>query len=65
MDEKKMFYRKDEILKMFGVTNATIDRWEKQGDFPKSIKISSRFRGWFTTDIDNWLGALRSHESNA
>lgn len=32
-----------------------INRMAREGEFPKSIKISESRQGWLEEDIDNWI----------
>lgn len=44
-----------EITNMFKVTRATLDKWEKQGNFPRRIKIGKRVVAWKESDIENFI----------
>jgi prophage regulatory protein len=37
------------------LSNATIYRLIKQGEFPKQIKLSERSAVWSMDEIDNWF----------
>jgi prophage regulatory protein len=32
-----------------------VERLEKRGDFPKSIKIGVRAKGWLLSEIQEWM----------
>lgn len=52
----KLYYiRKPELLKITGLSNSTIWRMEKIGQFPKRRKISKILVGWLSTEIEQWL----------
>lgn len=38
-----------------GVTNVTLWRWEKDGSFPKRIRIGGNSAGWLESEIDDWI----------
>lgn len=43
------------VMEITSLSNATIYRLIKQGDFPKQIKLSQRTVVWNMDEIDNWL----------
>ena len=43
------------VMEITSLSNATIYRLMKQGDFPKQIKLSQRSVIWNMNEIDNWL----------
>ena len=43
------------VMEITSLSNATIYRLMKQGDFPKQIKLSQRSVIWDMNEIDNWL----------
>jgi prophage regulatory protein len=45
----------DKVKEITSLSNATIYRLIKQGDFPKQIKLSKRTVVWNMDEIDNWL----------
>lgn len=47
--------RKRELLKMIPLSDATIWRMEKRGEFPKRFTLGGRAVGWFADEIDEWL----------
>jgi len=42
------------------VDRTTLWRWERDGTFPKRVKLGSR-SGWFEDEIDAWI-AQRANE---
>ena len=44
-----------ELEEITGLSRTTIWRLEKNGKFPKKVKISSRLIGWRSSDIENWI----------
>ena len=53
-----MFVRFAEVIKMTGLSKATIYRQMEAGNFPKTVKLSTRAVAWRRADIDEWLGRL-------
>jgi prophage regulatory protein len=51
--------RKPEALKMLGVSDCTVWRWENAGKFPKRIQLGANSTGWFEHEIREWLESRR------
>ena len=51
--------RLDEVKKITGLSKASIYRFEKNGDFPKKVNIGKRSIGWFESDVEEFLLALK------
>ena len=49
------FIREPECLKITGLSRSTRWRLEREGKFPKRIKISENTIGWFPKDIEKWI----------
>lgn len=47
--------RPAETAKKLGVTNVTLWRWEKEGLFPKRIKIGPSAAGHIEEEVDAWI----------
>jgi len=47
--------RKPELFNKVPLSDATIWRREKAGDFPKRIKLGGNSVGWFENEIEDWL----------
>ncbi|MEY8881124.1 helix-turn-helix transcriptional regulator [Donghicola sp. XS_ASV15] len=44
------------------LSRATIYRKQVKGEFPSSVKLSTRCVGWYADEIEMWLGQLpRTH----
>ena len=48
------------LLARVGVSPATIYRMISSGEFPRSVRIGVRAKGWRSDEIDDWL-ASRPH----
>ena len=49
--------RKRELFKMIPLSDVTVWRLEKKGEFPKRFTLGGRAVGWFADEIDEWLDA--------
>ena len=47
--------RKDDVVRVTGLSISTIDRLEKKGEFPKRRKISERLVAWTEDEIKEWI----------
>lgn len=50
--------RKPELLRMVGLSDATLWRQEKSGTFPKRLRLGGNSCGWLSTEIDAWLKSI-------
>jgi predicted DNA-binding transcriptional regulator AlpA len=41
--------------KFGGISRSTVDRWEKEKNFPKRISLGPNTVGWDLEAVDNWL----------
>jgi prophage regulatory protein len=48
--------RKPEVLKRTGLSDTTIWRLEKVGDFPKRVQLTDAGSvGWVEAEVDRWI----------
>lgn len=47
--------RKPELIARLGLSDATIWRRERKGDFPKRISLGGKAVGWIESEVDAWL----------
>ena len=47
--------RKPEVLNAVGLSDCTVWRMEKDGKFPKRLKLGAQSVGWFESEIVGWL----------
>lgn len=45
----------EHIVEATGLCSTTIWKLEKQGQFPKRVKLSPNRVGWRETDLDEWV----------
>lgn len=41
--------------KVGNVSHVTIWRWEKDGHFPKRIRLGGNSSGWLESEVDKWI----------
>lgn len=47
--------RKPELLRVVGLSDATIWRLERAGRFPKRVQLGGSAVGWIESEICGWL----------
>jgi prophage regulatory protein len=55
--------RVEEVANYLSLSKATIYRLIKSGDFPPSIKLSTRRVGWKKETVDAWLDKLMAQDA--
>ena len=56
--------RKPELFNKVPLSDATIWRREKAGDFPKRIKLGGNSVGWFESEVEEWLAKKASDRTD-
>jgi len=49
------FLRKPEVIKLVGLSDTTIWRMEKRGEFPQRRQLSQRAVGWLSDEVFSWM----------
>ena len=49
--------RLPEVLRITGLSRASIYRLVRSGTFPPSVKLTARTVGWYSTDVEAWIAA--------
>ena len=52
---KERIIRKPELLSIIGLSDPTIWRMEKDGKFPKRLRLGGNSCGWLESEVDDWL----------
>ena len=52
---KERVIRKPELLAMIGLSDPTIWRMEKDGKFPKRLRLGGNSCGWLLSEIMGWM----------
>lgn len=47
-----------EVEAIVGVGRTTLWKWEKDGAFPKSVRVGRQRKAWRESDIRVWLATL-------
>lgn len=53
--DRQRIIRKPELLNMIGLSDPTIWRMEKDGKFPKRLRLGGNSCGWLESEISGWL----------
>lgn len=62
MEQTEVVLREKKVIDITGLSRTTIWRQEREGKFPRRIKISERAVGWLKSDILNWLKDRKGKE---
>lgn len=49
--------RRKELCRMVGLSDVTIWRLEREGDFPKRISLGGNSVGWLEDEVVAWIAA--------
>jgi len=60
---QKEVFREKEVIKIFGKSRSSIWRDEKEGRFPRRVKIGVRAVGWLRSSLESHLRGLKEQES--
>ena len=52
---RKRIIRKPELLNIIGLSDPTIWRMEKNGDFPKRLRLGGNSCGWLEAEVNEWI----------
>ena len=52
---RERIIRKPELLAMVGLSDPTIWRMERNGKFPKRIRLGGNSCGWVASEIFGWI----------
>ena len=55
------FLRMREVLALLRVSRSTLNRWIREGAFPRPVKLGKRAVRWRRSDIEGWLKELQSN----
>ncbi|HEC11811.1 MAG TPA: AlpA family phage regulatory protein [Acidiferrobacteraceae bacterium] len=51
--------RKNQVRELTGLSDRTIDRKEKAGEFPTRVLVSANAVGWREDEVNDWIDALQ------
>jgi len=43
-----------QILDRLPIARSTLQKWEKEGDFPKSVQIGPNRKAWYEDEVAAW-----------
>ena len=47
--------RKPDVAGRLGISQSTIQRLEKAGDFPRRVRLGPRAVAWRASEIEDWI----------
>ena len=47
--------RKPDVAARLGISQSTIQRLEKAGDFPRRVRLGPRAVAWRASEIEDWI----------
>lgn len=54
-----------EVLRITGVSTATLYRWIKDGHFPAPVKLGPNSVGWRASVVRNWIDSRQTVVENS
>jgi prophage regulatory protein len=58
-EKPKRLLRLPAVIDKTGMPPATLHKKEREGKFPKRVRLGERSSAWFEHEIDEWLESLR------
>ena len=55
MTKHKKILRKPVTWDKTGLSDTTLWRLEKEGKFPKRVKLTNKIVGWYEDEVDAWI----------
>jgi prophage regulatory protein len=55
MEKEEIILRKNDIKRILNLSDPSIYRREKLGQFPKRISLGGKSVGWLKSEVDAWL----------
>lgn len=53
--QRPRIIRKPELLNIVGLSDPTIWRMEREGTFPKRLRLGGNSCGWLESEVTGWL----------
>lgn len=54
-ENRQRVMRKPEVLNMTGLSDPTIWRMERDGKFPRRLRLGGNSCGWLESEVNGWL----------
>jgi prophage regulatory protein len=61
--ELERIIRRPELLRLTGLSAATIFRLIRRNEFPAPVELSKNARGWKASQVQAWFDGLRTPEA--
>ena len=61
---QSQIYRTNEVLRLTGLSRSTLWRMERDGRFPRKLRLGPNSVGWLASDIDEWINDLRNESTS-
>ena len=58
MEEQKQserIVRKPELMRIIGLSDVSVWRLEKKGQFPKRLQLGGNSVGWLASEVQEWI----------
>jgi prophage regulatory protein len=55
MEKEEIVLRKNDIRRILNLSDPSIYRREKLGQFPKRISLGGKSVGWLKSEVDAWI----------
>lgn len=62
---RKTILRAADVCSILSISLPTLYRWQRIGNFPKSIKLGPNLSGWEQASIDAWLAQKKTTQLTA
>ena len=59
-EKRDRLIRKPELLSIVGHSDATVWRWEKEGLFPKRLRVGKNTAAWLESEVYGWIAERAS-----
>lgn len=59
MVSDRVLINRKQLLKIVPMCARTIDEYEKKGQFPRRIMLSSRYAAWDLSEVQAWMDAIK------
>jgi prophage regulatory protein len=56
--KRERVVRKPEVLSRTGLSDVTVWRLEREGKFPKRVRLGGNSCGWLESEIDAWFAGI-------
>ncbi|MBQ7738092.1 MAG: AlpA family phage regulatory protein [Desulfovibrionaceae bacterium] len=61
---EKQLWRVADLVRILGISKATVWRWLKSGKLPEPIRLGAKVVVWKKTEIENFIQSLGTEAQN-